>query len=66
MADTATGHSMTAGAAPDGAVSAGTVVVLGLGVTGLSCLRYLSGRGSRLLVADSREQPPGMAGLAGV
>ena len=65
MADTATRHSMTAGTAPDGAVSAGTVVVLGLGVTGLSCLRYLSGRGSRLLVADSREQPPGMAGLAG-
>ncbi len=45
-------------------MSSSTVVVLGLGATGLSCLRHLSGQGSRLLVADSREEPPGMKGLA--
>lgn len=63
MADMATRQSMTAGAATGGAVSSSTVVVLGLGATGLSCLRHLSGQGSRLLVADSREEPPGITGL---
>ncbi|MBW2471918.1 MAG: UDP-N-acetylmuramoyl-L-alanine--D-glutamate ligase, partial [Deltaproteobacteria bacterium] len=40
-----------------------TVVVLGLGVTGLSCARYLSNQGRQVLVADSRQEPPGIEGL---
>lgn len=34
------------------------IVVLGLGVTGLSCIRYLQARGESAIVIDSREQPP--------
>ncbi len=34
------------------------IVILGLGVTGLSCLRYLHARGASVTVIDSREQPP--------
>ncbi|UCC15222.1 MAG: UDP-N-acetylmuramoyl-L-alanine--D-glutamate ligase [Gammaproteobacteria bacterium] len=37
--------------------------VLGLGVTGLSCARYLTARGHRVLIVDSREQPPGLEAL---
>ena len=40
-----------------------TSVVVGLGKTGLSCARYLAGAGDRVIVTDSREQPPGMAEL---
>jgi UDP-N-acetylmuramoylalanine--D-glutamate ligase len=40
-----------------------TVVVLGLGITGLSCARYLSNQGRHVLVADSRQEPPGIEGL---
>lgn len=47
----------------DAATPARRAVVLGLGVTGLSVARYLSGLGWRLLVADSRERPPGAEGL---
>ncbi len=32
--------------------------IIGLGRTGASCLRYLAGRGERLLVVDSRSNPP--------
>lgn len=35
-------------------------LVLGLGVTGLSVVRYLRGLGERVIVADSRDQPPAM------
>jgi UDP-N-acetylmuramoylalanine--D-glutamate ligase len=35
-----------------------TVLVLGMGDTGLSCARFLARRGARLRVADSREAPP--------
>jgi UDP-N-acetylmuramoylalanine--D-glutamate ligase len=35
------------------------VLVLGLGETGLSALRWLHGQGARLSVADTRENPPG-------
>jgi UDP-N-acetylmuramoylalanine--D-glutamate ligase len=38
-------------------------VVLGLGATGLSCARFLSGRGRPVLVLDSREDPPGAEAL---
>jgi len=36
------------------------VMVLGLGDTGLSALRWLKGQGARLSVADTREAPPGL------
>ena len=38
-------------------------VIVGLGVTGLSCARYLLGLGWRISVTDSREDPPGRAEL---
>ncbi|OGS91747.1 MAG: UDP-N-acetylmuramoylalanine--D-glutamate ligase, partial [Gallionellales bacterium GWA2_60_18] len=37
------------------------VLVLGLGETGLSLVRWLSAQGARLRVADSRSEPPGLA-----
>jgi UDP-N-acetylmuramoylalanine--D-glutamate ligase len=40
-----------------------SVLVLGLGETGLSLARYLSAQGARLCVADSRIEPPGIATL---
>lgn len=33
-------------------------LVLGLGRTGMSCIRYLAGSGARLGVADTRQEPP--------
>ncbi len=36
------------------------VMVLGLGDTGLSALRWLKGQGARLSVSDTREAPPGL------
>jgi len=39
------------------------VLVLGLGDTGLSALRWLHGQGARLSVADTRDNPPGVAAL---
>ena len=39
-------------------------VIVGLGVTGLSCARYLLGHGWRICVTDSREDPPGRTELA--
>ncbi len=39
-------------------------VIVGLGVTGLSCARYLLGHGWRIHVTDSREDPPGRSELA--
>jgi UDP-N-acetylmuramoylalanine--D-glutamate ligase len=39
-------------------------VIVGLGVTGLSCARYLLGHGWRICVTDSREDPPGRVELA--
>ncbi len=35
-----------------------SVVVLGLGITGLSLARHLAARGARVRVADTRERPP--------
>lgn len=37
-----------------------SVLVLGLGETGLSLVRWLSALGARVRVADSRDNPPGM------
>lgn len=36
------------------------ILVLGLGDTGLSALRWLNRQGARLSVADTRDNPPGM------
>lgn len=36
------------------------VLVVGLGVTGLSCARFLSRHAVPFIVADSRQQPPGI------
>jgi UDP-N-acetylmuramoylalanine--D-glutamate ligase len=41
-----------------------TAVIVGLGATGLSCARYLLGQGWRVLVTDSREDPPARSQLA--
>ncbi|AOY88751.1 UDP-N-acetylmuramoyl-L-alanine--D-glutamate ligase [Marinobacter salinus] len=41
-------------------VSDRRTLVVGLGKTGLSCVRYLSGQGREFAVADSREAPPGL------
>ena len=38
-------------------------VVVGLGVTGLSCVRYLVAQGESVAVTDSRANPPGLAEL---
>ncbi|MAC34456.1 MAG: UDP-N-acetylmuramoyl-L-alanine--D-glutamate ligase [Haliea sp.] len=43
--------------------SSAQTVVYGLGVTGLSCVRYLRRRGDRCAVIDTREDPPGLAAL---
>jgi UDP-N-acetylmuramoylalanine--D-glutamate ligase len=40
-----------------------SILVLGLGETGLSLARYLAAQGARLCVADSRLEPPGIATL---
>jgi UDP-N-acetylmuramoylalanine--D-glutamate ligase len=37
------------------------VLILGLGDTGVSCVRYLAAKGARLRAADSRAAPPGLA-----
>lgn len=36
-------------------------IIVGLGVTGLSCARFLSARGLGFEVVDNREAPPGLA-----
>jgi UDP-N-acetylmuramoylalanine--D-glutamate ligase len=41
-------------------------VVAGLGATGLSCVRYLTARGWRLAVTDTRASPPQLAPLEGL
>jgi UDP-N-acetylmuramoylalanine--D-glutamate ligase len=43
-----------------------SVLVIGLGETGLSMVRWLSAQGVSLRVADSRSTPPGMAEVAGL
>ena len=35
-------------------------VVVGLGVTGLSCARFLANKGLSFSVVDNRETPPGV------
>ncbi|MGD8416089.1 MAG: UDP-N-acetylmuramoyl-L-alanine--D-glutamate ligase [Pseudomonadales bacterium] len=38
-------------------------LIIGLGITGLSCVRYLAGR-DELVVVDTRSEPPGIGELA--
>lgn len=38
-------------------------VIVGLGLTGLSCARFLAARGVDFAITDSRENPPGLAEL---
>jgi len=40
------------------------VIVVGLGQTGLSCVRFLNRRGYQVAVVDSRKNPPGQEELA--
>ena len=47
--------------ARDGA--AGHVLVVGLGETGLSCIRHLAGIRGRMIAVDSRERPPRRAAV---
>jgi UDP-N-acetylmuramoylalanine--D-glutamate ligase len=48
------------------APEAGThAVVVGLGATGLSCARYLSAKGCRVSVLDTRPRPPALSTLQG-
>ncbi len=42
-----------------------SVLVLGLGETGLSLARWLSEQGANVRIADSRREPPGVAALRG-
>lgn len=39
----------------------GLTVIVGLGGTGLSCVKYFARLGERFMVVDSREAPPGLA-----
>ena len=43
--------------------TAGHVLVVGLGETGLSCIRHLAGFGGRMIAVDSREHPPRRAAV---
>ena len=45
--------------------AAGGHVVVGLGRTGVSCVRHLRARGVAVHAMDSRVQPPGLAALGG-
>jgi len=38
-------------------------IVVGLGKTGFSCVRYLAAQGAELMVVDTRQQPPYLAQL---
>lgn len=38
-------------------------VIVGLGDTGLSCVKYFTAMGEKIKVVDSRDQPPGLAVL---
>ncbi|HBH36746.1 MAG TPA: UDP-N-acetylmuramoyl-L-alanine--D-glutamate ligase [Gammaproteobacteria bacterium] len=44
-------------------MAAPMTLIVGLGSTGLSCVRFLAGRDVRLAVIDSRDHPPGLQQL---
>ncbi len=55
--------SQTAGACWRPGALGQPVLVVGLGETGMSCVRYLAARGASVLVADSRAAPPALDAL---
>ncbi len=56
-------NHLMAGAEPVGNGVRCRSLVLGLGATGLSLARFLSEQGDTVLIADSREKPPGLEDL---
>ncbi len=50
-------------AAPASLAPGSKTLVVGLGKTGLSCARYLAGRGHQVAVTDTRDRPPGLEAL---
>ncbi|MEJ2515163.1 MAG: UDP-N-acetylmuramoyl-L-alanine--D-glutamate ligase [Gammaproteobacteria bacterium] len=56
---------MSVVAAPDSQSRRGAapVLIVGLGVTGLSCARYFARLGQPMRIIDSRSEPPGLEGL---
>lgn len=48
---------------PNSATPAAPVLVVGLGVTGLSCARYFARLGQTVRIVDSRATPPALAAL---
>jgi UDP-N-acetylmuramoylalanine--D-glutamate ligase len=56
-------NHLMAGAEPAGNGVRCRSMVLGLGATGLSLARFLAEQGDALLIADTREKPPGLAAL---
>lgn len=44
--------------------TAAKTLIVGLGVTGLSCARFLAAQGVPLAIADSRDEPPGLDALS--
>jgi len=42
------------------------IVIVGLGVTGVSCARYLASRDESFVVMDSRQHPPGLAEIENI
>ena len=56
-------NHLMAGAEPVGNGVRCRSLVLGLGVTGLSLARFLSAQGDAVLIADTREKPPGLEAL---
>ena len=50
-------------ARPDPGLPGPRVLVAGLGASGLSAARFLAGCGYEVAVADTRDQPPGLAAL---
>ena len=46
-------------------VTRGRIIIVGLGITGASCVRFFirNGRGRDLLVVDTRTEPPGLNDL---
>ncbi|MBK7658950.1 MAG: UDP-N-acetylmuramoyl-L-alanine--D-glutamate ligase [Betaproteobacteria bacterium] len=55
------GHATDTTGGRDGDWHGRHVLILGLGDTGVSCIRYLASKGARLSAADTRAAPPGLA-----
>lgn len=60
---TLTGPSDPKGTRPGAVVPGRRNLIVGLGQSGMSCVRYLAGHGERVTVADSRNSPPEIGSL---